>query len=149
MDKNEIITLARAIAMRHDLSAEIVLGIIERESSFNCWSIRYEPGFLLRYVAPQYKAGKLNATETYARSFSWGLMQIMGQTAREFGFVGEFLSELSDPEIGIEWGCRKLVGCLRKAEGDMSKALEAYNGGANESYSAEIIRLSGPYRNDA
>lgn len=32
----------------------------------------------------------------------WGVMQVMGGVAREVGFKGSFLTELCDPEVGIE-----------------------------------------------
>ena len=48
--------------------------------------MRYEPAFFTKYVAPLYTNNKITATEAYARGFSWGLMQVMGQVARESGF---------------------------------------------------------------
>jgi len=42
--------------------------------------------FFTKYVAPLYTNNKISATEAYARGFSWGLMQVMGQVARESGF---------------------------------------------------------------
>jgi soluble lytic murein transglycosylase-like protein len=118
---------------------KLVAAVCEQESSWLPFSIRYEPGFLAKYVAPIYNACKISATEAYARSFSWGLMQIMGQTARELGFTGESLAELCDPETGIEFGCRKLAACLKNAGGDQTKALPAYNGGSNPNYAAEVL----------
>ena len=59
--------------------------------------MRYEPRFLSQYVAPLYTTGKISATEAYTRSMSWGLMQVMGQTAREFGFDSPALTQLCDP----------------------------------------------------
>ncbi len=82
----ELISLARAAATAHSLDPALVCAVVEQESAWNPWAIRYEPGFLARYVAPLFTAGKISATEAYARSFSWGLMQIMGQVAREHGF---------------------------------------------------------------
>jgi soluble lytic murein transglycosylase-like protein len=82
----ELISLARAAALAHSLDPALVCAVCEQESAWNPWAIRYEPGFLARYVAPLFTAGKISATEAYARSFSWGLMQVMGQVAREHGF---------------------------------------------------------------
>src|SRR5712692_6395106 len=100
MTKEEMIALARATAVKHALDPVLVCAVIEQESAWNPWAVRYEPGFLSRYVAPLYAAGKLSATETYTRSMSWGLMQVMGQVAREFGFAGDSLPELCDPATG-------------------------------------------------
>ncbi|MFZ0821749.1 MAG: transglycosylase SLT domain-containing protein [Candidatus Acidiferrales bacterium] len=84
--RDSFIALARAAAAAHSLDPALVCAVVEQESAWNPWAIRYEPGFLARYVAPLFTAGKLSTTEAYARSFSWGLMQVMGQVAREHGF---------------------------------------------------------------
>lgn len=146
MIHSDLIALAREIAAKHNLSADVVCGMIEREATENQWATRFEPGFLARYVLPQYTAGKLDVTETYTRSMSWGVMQIMGETAREFGFAGKYLSELCDPPVGIEYACRKLADCLKRSGGDVSAALEMYNGGSNAKYAAEVLALATPYR---
>src|ERR1700692_3850511 len=104
----EIIDRARCTASAHGLEPALVCAVIEQESAWNTWAVRYEPGFLSRYVAPLYTVGKLSATEAYTRSMSWGLMQVMGQAARESGFEETSLAELCDPAAGIEWGCRLL-----------------------------------------
>lgn len=146
MIATDLINLARQIAEKHSLPGEVVCGMIERESTESQWAVRYEPGFLARYVMPQYQAGKLDITETYCRAMSWGPMQVMGEVAREFGFEGKYLTELCDPATGIEFGCRKFGDCIRRATGDIDAALQLYNGGANANYSGEVMMLSIPYR---
>jgi soluble lytic murein transglycosylase-like protein len=135
----EIIDLARHIACEHALDPALVCAVIEQESAWNPWAVRYEPGFLSRYIAPLYTAGKLSATEAYTRAMSWGLMQVMGQVAREFGFKEAALSELCDPATGIEFGCRILAVRLARARGDTPAALLAWNGGADANYPAEVL----------
>ncbi len=148
MLKTEIEQLARTIAATHGLPPDVVCGQIERETNWNTFAVRYEPGFLARYVMPEYTAGKLNVTETYMRAMSWGLGQVMGQTARELGFAGESLAELCDPPVGIEYLCRKLAACVKTHPGDIDAALLAYNGGANPAYSHEVMMLAVPYRTE-
>src|ERR1019366_6278130 len=114
----EIIELARRIAAAHGLEPALVCAVIEQESAWNPWAVRDEPGFLSRSVAPLYTAGKLTATEAYTRSMSWGLMQVMGQVAGEFGFAGTSLPELCDPATGIEIGCLALAARLARAHQD-------------------------------
>jgi len=46
-------------------------------------------------------------TELLGQQTSWGLLQIMGAVARERGFKG-WLTELCDPQVNLEWGCRHL-----------------------------------------
>jgi soluble lytic murein transglycosylase-like protein len=136
---NEIIHLARNIAEEHDLDPALVCAVIEQESAWNPWAVRYEPAFLARYVAPLYTAGKLGATETYTRAISWGLMQVMGQVAREFGFKESSLAELCDPGTGVEFGCRILAARLARAKGDVAAALLAWNGGADTNYPVQVL----------
>jgi soluble lytic murein transglycosylase-like protein len=135
----EIIALARRIAVKHGLEPALVCALIEQESAWSEWAVRYEPGFLSRYVAPLYTTGKLSATEAYTRSMSWGLMQVMGQVARENGFAKVSLVELCDPPTGIEWGCRILSARIARSHGDTAAALLAWNGGANPNYPAEVL----------
>jgi soluble lytic murein transglycosylase-like protein len=135
----EIIDLARQIAAEHSLEPALVCAVIEQESAWNPWAVRYEPGFLSRYVAPLYTAGKFSATEAYTRAMSWGLMQVMGQVAREFGFEDSSLAELCEPATGIEFGCRILATRVARAKGDIAAALLAWNGGASPNYPAEVL----------
>ncbi|MGH9678358.1 MAG: lytic transglycosylase domain-containing protein [Candidatus Acidiferrales bacterium] len=136
---SEIIELARRIGAAHGLEPSLVCAVIEQESAWNPWAVRYEPGFLSRYVAPLYTTGKLSATEAYMRSMSWGLMQVMGQVARENGFGEASLAELCDPVVGIDCGCKLLATRLARAKGDVSAALLAWNGGSNANYAAEVM----------
>jgi soluble lytic murein transglycosylase-like protein len=135
----EMIELARNAAAAHGLEPALVCAVIEQESAWCPWAVRYEPGFLSRYVAPLYTAGKLTATEAYTRSMSWGLMQVMGQVAREFGFDAISLPELCAPAIGLDVGCRILAARVTRAHGDISAALLAWNGGNNSEYPAQVL----------
>ncbi len=135
----EIIDLARRIASTHDLDPALVCAVIEQESAWNPWAVRYEPAFLSRYVAPLYTAGKFSATEAYTRAMSWGLMQVLGQVARESGFAEPSLAELCEPTLGVEWGCKILATRLARAHGDVEAALLAWNGGANPDYPTEVL----------
>src|SRR5271168_3063878 len=101
MSTNDLISLARVIAAKHSLDGALVCAIVEQESFWDTYAIRYEPAFRSRYVAPF----GLQMTEEVARSISWGLMQVMGQSARERGFNRKFLSALCDPENGLTIGC--------------------------------------------
>jgi soluble lytic murein transglycosylase-like protein len=57
---------------------------------------------------------------------SWGLMQIMGSVARQYGFKGN-LSSLTEPEINIEIGCKHFVSKYSVEPKDM---ISAYNAGS-------------------
>jgi soluble lytic murein transglycosylase-like protein len=140
MTKEEMIAAARAAAARHGLDPALVCAVVEQESGWNQWAMRYEAAFRIRYVAPQ----KLPITEEIARSISWGLMQVMGQVAREAGFQGNFLSELCDAEAGLEWGCKVLAKKLAET-GDPARALPLWNGRGNAEYATQVLARTNRY----
>lgn len=133
--------LAIAAAQAHGLDPVLVQAVAEQESNWNPWAIRYEPAFLARYETPL----KLSPTESTARSISWGLMQIMGEVAREHGYAGN-LAQLCDPATGLEYGCRKLKECVIRANqgahaddyDPVYAALEYWNGGSNPDYGKQV-----------
>ena len=86
------------------------------------------------------------ATEAYMRAMSWGLGQVMGQTARELGFTGQFLSELCDPLVGLEFCCRKLKSALDAHVGQVEDALLRYNGGSDVGYPSRVLSHLATYK---
>jgi soluble lytic murein transglycosylase-like protein len=143
--RSDLIALARAAAEAHQLDAALVCAICEQESAWNTWAIRYEPVFYSHYIVPQLSAGQISATEAQARAFSWGLMQVMGQVAREHNFGAgspqniTSLSRLCDPACGLEIGCTVFATKLAAAHGDATRALQLWNGGGNPNYAAEVL----------
>jgi soluble lytic murein transglycosylase-like protein len=168
----DLIALARAAAETHQLDAALVCAICEQESAWNPWAIRYEPAFYSHYIVPQLSAGQISNTEAQARAFSWGLMQVMGQVAREHNFgvaslsagapnpqsslppqmhspdglVGAPLAQLCDPECGLEIGCRIFAGKLSAAHGDAARALQLWNGGGNPNYAPQVLARVANYQ---
>ncbi len=130
----ELISLAHAAAVKHALDPSLVCAMVEQESD-GTHAMRYEPAFRARYVAPL----ALPPTEEIARSTSWGLMQVMGQVAREHGFTGKFLSVLCEPSAGLDVGCAVLAAKLATTSGDITRALLLWNGGANPDYAAQVL----------
>ena len=142
----ELVALAQDTARRHALRPELVCAVVEQESSWNPWALRHEPAFYAHYIAPQIARGTLtNDTEARARAFSWGLMQVMGQVAREQGFGGASLAALCDPANGLDVGCRLLAAKLAAAEGNVARALALWNGGANPKYAAAVLARAAHY----
>jgi soluble lytic murein transglycosylase-like protein len=138
----DLVALARTAAVRHALDSALVCAVVEQESSWDTHAIRYESAFRVRYVAPL----NLSPTEEVARSISWGLMQVMGQVAREHGFAGKFLSSLCDPATGLEIGCDVLASKIAAAAGDVARALALWNGGANAAYAPEVLARAANYK---
>jgi soluble lytic murein transglycosylase-like protein len=136
---DQLVFAASKAAAAQSLDPALVCAVVEQESSWNPWALRYEPLFFAKYVAPLYTTNKISASEAYARGFSWGLMQVMGQVAREAGFDQTFLSALCDPEYGLAIGCKILRRKLDAMAGDSVRALQAWNGGANPTYAAQVL----------
>ena len=148
-DKPTLILMAKATADRHGLDEALVCAVCEQESSWDTWASRFEPDFFTKYIAGPFLAGnlqpgsgKVSQTEAYQRAFSWGLMQVMGQVAREEGFLGPSLVELCDPAVGLDVGCKHLANIVRRV-GDVSDAqtvaLLHWNGGGNLDYPKEVL----------
>ena len=148
---SQLVSLARKTAALHALDPSLVCAIVEQESAWNPWAIRYEPTFFAKYVAPLYTNNKISSSEAYARGFSWGLMQVMGQVARENGYAEPFLSSLCDPADALEIGCRVLrkkfdavsspvAQTILSASGDViTRALLLWNGGSNRAYPMQVL----------
>jgi soluble lytic murein transglycosylase-like protein len=128
--KDAIINIIRIKALSYGLDPDLVLAIAQTESSLNPWCVRFEPTWLYYYLPAKYasKLGITTSTERNLQSTSFGLMQVMGGVARELGFDEE-LVQLCDPELGIQYGCLKLVE-IKKRYSDEQDIISAYNGGS-------------------
>lgn len=142
----ELVEIAKKVAKEYGLDPALVCAVCEQESSWDTWAIRYEPAFFVRYISKMLDEHKISTTEAYARATSWGLMQVMGQTAREIGSNARFLSALCEPYSGINNGCKVLKAKLAKANGDVRQALLYYNGGGNKKYPDEVMVRMEKYR---
>jgi soluble lytic murein transglycosylase-like protein len=127
MVKSEIRAKIEAAAKVHSLDADLVEAFCLVESSADPKATRYEPAFFKTYIFPI--AQTMTESEAKGRATSWGLMQIMGQVARELGFGGT-LESLLIAENGLDWGCKFLKRKIDKyhAEG-LDAAIAAYNAG--------------------
>lgn len=145
MVTGDITSLAEAAAKKHNLPPRLVRAIVTVESAGKTGATRYEPAFFNRYIRQQ----NLPEAEGKGRATSWGLMQIMGETARTLGFAGAFTSLLT-PAIGLEWGCRYLSRLRDRYACESWECIcRAYNGGPgnrhNEknTYPAKVLAALG------
>lgn len=137
MTKDELIALAKTIAKKFSLNPALVCAVCHHESdNWKQYAVRHEPAFYDKYV----KDKPYGLTEKVMRATSFGLMQIMGQVAREQGFTGDYLTELLEPELNITQGCAKLARCMDRSNGDTNTALLLYNGGGNKDYPTLVLR---------
>lgn len=123
--KTEYRQQIQAAAVQWGLDPLLLEAQVIVESSGNADAFRFEQGFWSNYLK-----GKAEWTGQIARrvSSSYGLMQIMYPVAKEIGFGGK-PEELFVPEVNLYWGCKKFKQLLDWANGDVQKALVAYNGG--------------------
>lgn len=123
------------------------MSIVAQESQGDTDAVRYEPKSSLIYT-PSIYAKKLNITfdtEMTLQHMSYGLCQVMGFKAREMGFDGP-LFHLTQPEIGLEYGCRALAGFTKKyvypedAIASFNAGSPRYNNGKyiNQAYVDEV-----------
>jgi len=160
-------------ANRHGLEPAVLAALVWKESAGDTHAIRFEPHYRWLWDVYEWKpfrrltseeagrsapptdfqgpTGASDATEWAMQRTSWGLCQVMGAVARERGFKGTFLSQLCEPEIGVEYGAMHLALLLRKWE--LSDALSAYNAGnpteTNEAtYVRPVLKQAGLYRRE-
>jgi len=157
MKKEELVQLARIRAAQYELDPALVCAVCEQESAWNPWVSRYEPQFEIhkiygpivlreaREFIPQAKFFVNFVTEVKNRATSFGLMQVLGQVARERGFLGPIV-ELANPEVGLEYGCIQLKRKLEKANQNVQTALLRYNGGGDPFYPRNVLARMGGYQ---
>jgi soluble lytic murein transglycosylase-like protein len=132
-----LVQQAREAAKIVGLDPALVCAVVEQESAWNTWAVRFEPAFFARYIHPAVPSKP--TTEQTFDAASFGLMQVMGEVARELGFKGVFLTELCEPIVGLAYGCKKLAACLKATAGDERAALLRYNGGGNAAYADQVL----------
>ena len=145
--------LIESAAARHALPALLIAAIVQQESGGNPWAWNPEPHYRylwdVRRRAPfrQLSSAEISSErppadfpviagdrdqEWWAQQASWGLMQVMGAVAREWGYREPYLPALCDPETNIEYGCRHLLGLRQRhfRGHGWSGVIAAYNAGS-------------------
>jgi soluble lytic murein transglycosylase len=119
-------------AKEYKIPESLIKAIIKKESSFNPWAIRVEPGYWKKYKD---NISKLKIDVKWLKypdivGASYGLMQVMLPTAVEIGFEFKFPTELLDPDINIKFGCLYLSKLYKKYK-NFEDSISAYNQGNN------------------
>lgn len=159
---SEIMEMAAAERMATpecaDLSVELVAAICMAESSGQAWAVRYEPDFGYVDLRAEGRPDDCpDETERCLQKISWGLMQIMGATAREVGFRG-WLTELLVPEVNLHYGICYLLR-LKKRWPKTQDQIAAYNAGSprrlsngwyvNQRYVSRVIGFMAEFNRSA
>jgi len=116
----------KKVSEEYGLDWKLVYAILMQESMENEKAVRFEKEFFKRYLDKL----DLPMMEKLKRSFSYGLMQIMGQTAREIGFQDDF-EYLFNPETNIRWACKYLKKLFDELKSEML-VISAYNCGISK-----------------
>jgi len=149
------------VAQVYNISVPLILAIIQKESSGRPKAMRYEPKY--RWVHNSTVSALTmkwtQRTEEELQRFSYGLMQIMGGTARDLGFPGHFF-DLLDPVMNLNWGTHYLWTLWRRYSGSetqITDVISAYNQGSarrkllskeycNQSYVNQVLDLLKNFR---
>jgi soluble lytic murein transglycosylase-like protein len=172
MIERPLIQIISSIAESYELDPQLVLGLVDVESSGDRWAWNPEPRYRyfwnvranlpFRSVSAAEIATEIPPSdfpslagdrdqEWWAQQASWGLMQIMGATARENGFSGRYLTQLCEIDLNLRIGCTILKNLKGWSKGDMARMLAAYNGGRrgnivppyrNVAYATKVINRS-------
>lgn len=111
-DRLRLLQQIHAAARASQLPPELVLSVIEVESHFDRFAV--------------------------SRAGAQGLMQVMPFWKDELGRRDD---NLTDPETNLRYGCHILQFYLRREDGDLRKALAAYNGSSgSRRYSDKVYR---------
>jgi len=192
LTREELVFVALLGAQEFGLDPALVCALCEVESGWETRAIRQEMGYTYLYGLAAGETGVIAciqgaageqlhtllkeiqstiATEVVMQKTSWGLMQIMGAVARERGFRG-WLTELCDPTVNLEWGCRHLRWMLDHPldyglsiaqgpavlKGTLADLAAAWNAGTrvmvdgkykNQSYVDRVVRAMVNYEQEA
>lgn len=110
--KNDFDAIISKYADIHGVPFQWIKAVIATESSFYPKAYRAEP---------QINDG------------SYGLMQLLGRTARNLGFTGD-ASQLFEPDLNIQYGTKLLAQLQRSYGDDFRRIYSAYNSGKPDLY---------------
>lgn len=152
------------VARKHGLDPCLVLSVVVQESSGRVWAWNPEPRYPYLWDVGHWRpfrrltraevesavpppdfpvlAGDRDQ-EWWGQRASWGLMQVMGAVGREHGFRGRFLTELLDPWVNAEFGCRHLKKLIDRW--GLADGISAYNAGSptlknDEAYTRPVLK---------
>lgn len=141
----------------------LLIGLAWKESSFQWWAAKHEPTYPYLWDVKANKPTRSEAvgsigmasqaTELVFQRTSWGVAQVMGAVAREFGFKEVLLSHLLDARLSASYGAHLLANLLKRHHGDEADALSAYNAGSPTdanfaAYVSPILKMAEIYRRE-
>jgi hypothetical protein len=136
----EIVVAAR----NHVQDPATLAGLVCQESAGNPEAKRHEPNYRWDFgddpgERPTLPADVSLAQDLELQKWSYGLCQLMGAVAREYGFAGHLEELLTDTATNLDLGARHLAKQMKRAKGDIRQALLFYNGGGDQSYDDKVL----------
>lgn len=147
MTEQQLTTYLKEAALIEGVPWELVKAVCRAESSFDQYAMRYEPHY--KWLVG---AETITPTERVGQMTSWGLMQVMGAVAREYGFAGYF-PRLCEPGVGLHYGMRHLKKFYDKYR-NWPDSIASYNAGrpvrtdgryVNQPYVDKVLRYWNEY----
>jgi hypothetical protein len=165
--KDDVYAACRLVAHNYGFDPDLIFAICLQEGAkhgndFEPDIARLEEGFYLKYVEPKQN---LATTSEVLLSASYGVMQMMGESLRELGFFDWYfanqgvsmqmllnngLSEYCIPSaldwycvnlnVMVEWGTKWFKRKYDAANGNITQALQAWNGGGNPLYASQVLQ---------
>lgn len=141
-------------ADHHKIKRELLAAVVMVESAGDPYAMRFEPLWKHIFKAEEFarRCNSSRETEEISQSTSWGLCQVMGTVAREYGHLG-YLSELCKPALSLQYGCLHLKKKIEKF-GELP-GIAAYNAGTpkkldngafqNQAYVDKILKWQGEF----
>lgn len=128
--REKLLPLVREKALKYNLDYKLLDAIIQVESSYNIYAVRFEAKSK-SFVIPS-KFAKINfitdETEEMLQKFSWGICQVMGSTARWLGYQGP-IPHLCNADTNLNWACR-FISRLKDQHGVIENIIASYNAGS-------------------
>lgn len=121
----DILAEIEAKAGTFDVDPDVIEALVMAESGGRINASRYEPNFYAKYV----RDGEYPKEMHKELSTSWGLMQVMGLVAYEYGLRHNIKKTLCTIEGGIWYGMMHFARFLRKY-GNLDDAIASYNAGS-------------------
>jgi soluble lytic murein transglycosylase-like protein len=149
--------LIRQVANAYGLPFDVLRAQVQVESGGDPFAFRYEPKYFDRYIKDNPGTPQNEHPDALAQKYgplaacSYGLLQIMYETAVEIGFDGR-PEDLFQDRVGLAWAAKYLRSLLDWAHGDIEQALSAFNGGKggnsarpfrNADYAAKVLKAAG------
>jgi len=131
------------VASLENVPKNLLAAIVFVESGGNPFACRFEKDY--KYLFETKKNALDNriteTTEMMLQMTSWGLCQLMGAVAREYGLKGSIL-QLLEPKINLTYAS-KLIKRLATRFKERDDIIAAYNAGT------PVKSLDGKYKNQA